>query len=313
MIRVAIFSLACLLLAATAQANVLTINNQTNQDIINILVKNPAREFYLRLDLLPYASDKVENPDCKASLRVDTGLEFWFFDNIDLARARQLTFCAEHPVCLQVQDASGIISHVTGKLEELIPNPGSKPVCELDSFHPDMAMTDVCQILPEELARDDNGALITGLGFASLPWAARFVPSGKLSSGGTPLLEHLELRRRLDPRDAKQVLEELFKQGYSLWQAEFPGREIDADGREISEAALNKAIDRFCANEKPLTHKNHAAGEKCAEASLLLAPKNMLPELENSDEPASDVQIFTLVLRPCTNVLLLDVAAYRKQ
>lgn len=306
---------AYLSLAVPAHAGALSIANHTDQEIINICIKNPAGEIFLRLDLLPLASDAVENPDCSGDLRADTGLELWDFGNIDLAAARQLDFCAGHPVCLIVESARGERRHIKGTITNLVQNGESAPLCELGSFRPAMPMQEVCSILPASSPRDDNGAVLASLGFAGMNWAARLIPENSGAAADKTLLKHLELRRKLNLDDLEKLLGGLFDEGYVAWQAEFPGRQYDFNGSRAAEdkPLLISQAQEFIRRQRGQSHKNHAGGERCAEASILLAPLAMLPALANSDEPESDVQIFTLTLRPCTDTLLVDVAAYRKQ
>lgn len=307
--------LAALLLASTALAGApLDIANKTNQEIINILAKAKASEFYFRLDLAPGASDEVENPGVKATLRADTGLEFWTFADVDLAGAKRLVFCPEHAICLVVEEKSGKSLHIDGKAQQLVPGAGAKPVCNLDRFHPAMPMKEVCDILPGQMPRDDNGALITGMGFGGLLWAARLVPAQNGPVTQNTLLEHLELRRPLTKADARAVTDALYAEGYVPWQAEFPGLDMEfADEATPAERKklLLANVERFLEAQAARGHRDHARQEKCEEASIIMAPAKMLPALENADEPTRDVQIFTIFLRPCARTLLLDVAAYR--
>ena len=52
-----------------------------------------------------------------------------------------------------------------------------------------------------------------------------------------------------------------------------------------------------------------AAGQ--GEATIMLAPAAMLPNLADADTPRQDVQLFTLTLRPASKNLIVDVAAYQ--
>lgn len=301
------------LLASPAFASTLTIRNLSDQGIINILAATPGREFFLRLDLLPGGSDSFENPACEANLRADTGLEFWSFRNVDLAAARQLVFCGRHPVCLAVEQTDGKERHINGVASSLVPRKGEKPVCSLDQFRPGMTMAEVCDLLADTMPRDDNGAILAGLGFAGLPWAGRLIPTDSGAMTPEARLRHLELRRPLNAADAERTVRFLVGQGYVPWQGEFPGKDIEfaeKPAKAAEELAL-AAIGDFL-KVPPGRHKNHAAGEKCAAASILFAPKADLPALANSDEPDRDIRIFTLALRPCAHTLLLDIAAYGK-
>lgn len=303
-----------LAVASAAQSAPLRIANETGQTILNILAQ-PAKKpgFFMRLDLLPGAGDEVDNPNCKASLRADTGLQFWTFPVIDLGKAKKLAFCADHSICLVYEAKDGKTMHIAGKATELTPQKHDRPVCQLDSFHPSMPMKDVCAILPGEMARDDNGALLTGIGFAGMTWAARLVPAQNGPITESSLLDHLELRRPLSAPDLIKLTDALCKKGYAPWQAEFPRLNLEFDpnaDKEKQKQLLLNAMQRFLANQSGISHK-HANGEKCEEASVIMAPAKMLPALEKAEEPKADVQIYTIYLRPCAKTLLLDVAAYR--
>lgn len=311
------FIAGAMLLVATscAQAASLQLANDTAQTIMNILVQPVKKhDFFMRLDLLPGARDEVENPDCKAKLRVDTGLQFWSFPDVDLGKARMLVFCPDHPVCLIYEGKDGKTTHIAGTTTELAPLKNARPVCQLDNFHPSMPMKDVCAILPGEMPRDDNGALLTGIGFAGMTWAGRLVPAQNGPVTKNSLLEHLELRRPLTSADLIKLTNALFSLGYVPWQAEFPRLNIEFDpkaDKERQKQILLSAMERFMTNQNATNHKNHNKGEKCDEASVILAPAKMLPALEKTEEPKADVQIFTIFIRPCAQTLLLDVAAYR--
>lgn len=306
--------------AVEAQAAPLAIENRTGQEIINILVSGAGREFYLRLDLLPAGRDAVENPDCTASLRLDTGLEFLRFADVPLAPAAKLVFEAGN--CLALAKDGAELARVPATVERLAPGQGDRPVCSLDRFRPAMTMAEVCEILPGAMPRDDNGALLAGLGFAGLTWAARLVPASSGATGDSSgpagpdsLLEHLALRRPLALADLAQLLAALGKQGYVPWQADFPGFEISlaAESAARSDAEIMRLAEAFIGQSAKAGHGNHAIGEKCAEASVIMAPADRLPELMQADQPQQDVQIYTIYLRPCTATLLLDLAAYRGQ
>lgn len=283
-------------------ASPLTLTNSTNQEIINILVRpQDGAPLFLRLDLSPGGSDQVDNPSCKASLRVDTGLEFWLYDQVDLAKAKKLTFCDRHELCLVIQDESGGDLHIAGKAENLVPAPGDRPVCGLESFHPLMPMKEVCELLSPDTPVDDNGSLLAGLGFAGLVWAARLAPAQNGPMTDATRLEHLELRRPLSREDLARTLSFLSSKGYVPWQAEFPANDMDftEDSVGKKEAALKAALDKFL---------NSAS---TGQAAIMLAPAGILPALDEGDAPRTDVQLFTLVLKPGINTLLVDVAAYQ--
>lgn len=298
-------------------AELLAIRNQTSQEIINILVRPQKEpEFFLRLDLAPGRVDKVNNPQCLASLRVDTGLRFLIFEHVNLKNAASLVFCGEHDACVIILNKdNGQVEHINGKTQNLVPARGEKPVCELSRFRPRMAMKDVCAILEPDTPVDDNGSLITGLGFGGLVWAGRLTPvqNGKAKADST--LEHLELRRPLSRENIGQVLQILFKQGYVPWQAEFPGLDVDfADMPKQDEASqkriLQEAIDTFMRNQKDGTAIRNMAYRQDDEARILMAPTAIIKSLANADSPNNDVQLFTIALQPRISTLLLDVAAY---
>ncbi len=280
-----------------AGKDLLRLENQSETDILNIRVTAGKKDFFLRLDLAPNDSDEVENPDLVANLRVDYGLFFLFYEKVPLPDAVALVFCSAHADCLSVDLKDGKSLHLQGKRQDLVPEENSRPVCELSRFTPGMTMADVCSILEKEAPKDDNGAVIAGLGFDGQLWAARLYP-GK---GG--LLEHLELRRPLEFADLKKLLESLWKNKYVPWQAELPG--LDVDFAEMSQKDtmaqwnfLDGALDNFLKDRK-------------GEATVMFAPAGSLPLLADSDAPARDVQLFTLTLRPKSNLMLLDVAAYK--
>ena len=307
--------------ASASSAPILEIRNQSSSEILNILVepeKGKEGKIFLRLDLAPGAAGKIENPDCRANLRVDTGVQFWLYENVNLAGARGLLFCQDYPGCLAIRGEDGQLVHEAVGLRDLIPPKGSRPVCELGSFHPLMPMRDVCALLDPDVPRDDNGSCLASLGFAGKLWAARLAPFQDGPITDNSLLEHMELRKALSRQDVDDVLSALAKKGYSPWQAEFPGKDMDfAEMKGVDAAGrmelLNKAVSEFLEHweaRKPSPQVNNEADEE-AEASILLAPADMLPALANADMPAQDVQLFTVVLKPLSSTLLLDVSAYK--
>lgn len=300
-----IFSLACV-----CNASPLKIINHTGHDLLNLLARSPGHEYFFRLDLDPDASAEVENPRCAATIRLDSGLHLYNFSELDLADIKALSFGPDAQ--LTITTNNGKSRQEKGHVHHLVPRPGDPPVCNLGTFHPAMPMKDVCAVLPGELPRDDNGAIMVGMGFADLIWAARLVPEP--SSPPVPtedtLLEHMELRTALAPGAVKKVIAHFFKEGYAPWQAELPGLDMEFDENASpasQEELLLATLLRFM--EKS-AHSSHAL-RKCDQASVIFAPRKMLPGLEMSEDPETDVEIFTLVIRPCTNILLVDVAAYR--
>lgn len=299
--------------AAPVCAGPLTIVNDTPWDIMNILATSSAggQRFYWRLDMPPRGNDVVDNPEARLSLRVDTGLALCSFPDVPLAHGRRIIFTTKPQVTIEYD--AGNTDSVPGACEPLLPQPGSQPVCNLDKFRPDMPMKDVCAILPEQMPRDDNGSLLTGLGFANMNWAARLVPAANAPVSENSLLDHLELRRPLEPETLSTLVNALFQKGYVPWQAEFPGIDMEFRTRDASERdvdVLLSAMNGFINAHSIRGHAEHALKEKCDEAHIIMAPAAMLPDLETADEPPADVQIYTIVLRPCTHMLLLDLAAY---
>ena len=298
--------------AAPTPAARLGISNQTRQDLLNIRFRSGPKVFFLRLDMAPGQRDEVENPGGVADMRVDTGLEFWVFPAVPVGEARRMTFCGDHTACMVLELLDGGSRHVNGEVRNLVPAPGSRPVCELSQFRPGMTMSDVCSLLHPDAPRDDNDAVLEGLGFAGQLWAARLIPGsgggdaddgGDARAVGHEYLEHLELRRPLEKQTLEQLLGTLYGQGLTPWQAEFPGLDMDFTempdlSAEKKREVLDEAVRRFLETGR-------------GEASFMLAPQSELPALADADAPRSDVQIFTLTLRPDSGTLLVDLAAYR--
>lgn len=287
----------------------ISIGNQTQQELLNIRLRSGLTIVFLRLDLAPGRRDEVENPGGVADMRVDTGLELWFFRQIPLDSTRRMTFCGDHGACLILEQTDGISRHVPGSVTALVPGPGSTPVCELARFRPGMTMSDVCSILSADAPRDDNDAILEGLGFAGMLWAARLIPGhdedgdGTQGAPGRERLEHLELRRPLDAADLNRLLDTLYAQGYTPWQAELPG--LDMDFAEMPGISGEQCRELLAGHLKRFLDAGHG------EASIMLAPAAELEALADADAPREDVQLFTISLRPDTRMLLVDVAAYR--
>lgn len=313
LIRVASIATASLLIVASpCFASPLKILNSSNSDILNIqAAPSDGREkFFMRLDLSPGASVEIDNPGREADLRVDTGLEFWTFKNINLGDAREIVLRQGDPAYMEIEESTGAKKRADCEAKKLVPQKGERPVCGLESFHPLMPMKDVCELLDPDTPVDDNGALLAGLGFAGMTWAARLAPARDESGRGETLLEHLELRRPFAGEDLSRLLAYLSKRGYAPWQAEFPGKDIDFDGDiKARENALMNAIRSFLANKKKEPRLNSSDEEP--EASVMLAPADLLPALNDGDSPATDVQLFTINIRPASGVLMVDVAAYK--
>lgn len=308
----------CLFLTVSVEAaeNTLEIRNSSERDILNIYAQPlKGSAFFMRLDLSPGAADTVANPAVTAALRVDTGLEFLFFDNVPLGDARELVFCGEHPACLEVAFADGSKEHMAARVENLVPREGEKPVCELERFVPDMPMSEVCAILPGDLPRDDNGSILTGLGFSGGLWAARLFPYQNENAGKDAILEHLELRQNLSKEAIGHLLKALYERGNIPWQAEFPGVNMDFSDRANENMAnaketLDEAIARFVASRKQPANSDNSADEE-DEARILVAPAEALPVLAAGGAPAADLQLFTITIRPASKTLMLDVSAWK--
>lgn len=305
--------LLLLLLPLPASGATLLIQNDTDCEIINILIQpKGGTPFFARLDLLPGDNGEIENPDCTAGLRIDTGLELWTFPEISLQAINKLTFSDSDGITLAAQGPESKNVRSEGIALHLAPAKGDRPVCHLSNLRPAMPMKEVCSFLPSDIAYDDNGALLTGLGFGGMTWASRLIPAQPGQATEASRLEHMELRRPLTRADLDELLKTLAKQRYMPWQAEFPGKDMDFAETSDSDAfaLLHKSIDDFLASAG--SHKKHSL-PACSQASIIMAPAERLAELNASDEPETDVQIFTIVLRPCTRTLLLDVAAYKGQ
>lgn len=295
------FFLVCALFPApqarAAEKASLRLENQGVTDLLNMLLDEKGREFFLRLDLAPKGSAEIENPAVPVNMRVDCGLFFVHFENVPLENATALVFGNGGPQNLVLDQKNGQSLKLAGRLEPLVPQPGSKPVCELSSFTPGMKMEDVCAIVPEKAPRDDNDAVLAGLGFAGLLWAARLYP------GKDGMLEHLELRRPLDAADLRRLTDFLWRGNYVPWQAELPGMDVDFAEMSQKEPAFQREfVESALANFLKDGH---------GEATIMFAPAGSLPLLADADSPPDDVQLFTLNLRPKSNLLLLDVAAYK--
>lgn len=297
--RIAFFCAAFFFFAASLEAagnDALRIENRGNTDILNILVTAEGKEFFLRLDLAPKDSEEIENPAMTASLRVDCGIYFVFFEKVPLKDAAALIFGEKDESSLGLVLKNGKSAQLQGTAEQLLAVPAAKPLRSLSDFSVGMKMTDARALLPSDAPRDDDDAVIAGLDFAGIPWAARLYP------GKDNTLERIDLRRPLDFADIRRVVEFLLSKKYVPWQAEFPGMDVDFAEMPDKDPAfqqdfLNSSLDKFWK-------------EKSGEATIMFAPKDSLPALANPDAPDSGAQLFTLFLRPQSNLLMLDVAAY---
>ena len=287
----------------------LTIANNTGEDLLNIHLQRGKVTQFMRLDMPPGGSEEIENPGGMVELRLDTGLALWTFSRVPLAQAVSLTF-GPQPDTLTLMMGKGDNRQFSARVRSLLPDENSGPVCALDQFRPGMYMKDVCALLDQSPPHDDNDAVLTSLGFAGMVWAARLLPgqaengkSGLFRSAGPDRLEHMELRRKLDAATLNKLLATLYAQGYAPWQAELPGLDMNFVEMPKSDSARHKEIlqqvlDYFMASGQ-------------GEATVMLAPSAMLPNLADADKPQSDVQLFTLTLRHSSKNLVVDVAAYQ--
>lgn len=300
-------ALGCLLLVLSAPLvraedtpASLHVRNHTHMELLSIRFSTTRVESFARLDLPPDGEDTLERPGGVQDLRLDFGLVLWNFPHIDLDRLQGITACREHDApCLLLHGSRGEETHCAGTVRSLLPADG-RPVCALTSFRPGMKMDDACALLEKNLLTDENGAVLTSLGFAGLVWAARLTPGqGPVRSA---VLEHLELRQTLTTDHLRALLSTLYAQGYSLWQAEFPGMdfnftEMTTFDEERRRQILQQGVELM-----------FSAGT--GEASIMLAPRALLPALLDAEDPKEDVQLFTVTLRPASSTLLVDIASY---
>lgn len=310
----ALACLFCFLTAAdTAMAqkepDILTVVNQSSRDLLNIRFQNKKEISFIRLDMSPGAQEDIENPGIATELRADTGLYLETFAKVPLNAVQRLIFCGEHSACLILEKSGHKPYHQQGQRLSLLPQDGDRPVCNLEQFSPGMSMRDVCALLSPDLPRDDNEALLTGLGFAGMTWAARLSPAHAETDSrqqpapdGQSLLGHLELRRPLEVKDLQKLFLHLYSQGYTPWQAELPGLDMDFTEMADMNAARHKSL-----LAQALRHFMEVAR---GEATVMLAPATMLPALADADTPQADVQLFTVTLRQASRILIVDVAAY---
>lgn len=288
--------------AEDADPPTLNVRNLTGQELLSIRFHAAGQESFARLDLPPSGEDALENPGGTQDVRLDMGFALWNFPGVKLETLAGIAACGAHaPGCLLLTRHNGREEHRQGEVWNLLPEPGSRPVCALTSFHTGMKMSDACDIVEKNAPRDENGAVLTSLGFAGLIWAARLTPGPGDQISAT--LEHLELRQVLKREHLRDLLQTLAEQGYCLWQAEFPG--MDFDFTEM--AAIDEAQRRAILEQG--VDLLFAAGS--GEATIMLAPKEQLPALRVADSPDQDVQLFTVTLHPTSQTLLVDIAAYR--
>lgn len=287
---------------ADVEPPTLSVRNLTTQELLSVRFSTARQENFARLDLPPSGEDALENPGGKQDIRLDMGFALWTFTGIALDDLTGIAACAEHKEsCLILVHRNGKTEHRQGTVWNLLPEPGSRPVCALTRFRTGMKMQDACAILEKDAPRDENGAVLTSLGFADLIWAARLTPGP--GDPDVASLEHLELRQVLTREHLHALLQTLYAQGYCLWQAEFPGMDVDfTEMASIDDAQRQRILEQGI-------ELMFAAGT--GEASIMLAPRSQVAALREADAPGEDVQLFTVSLYPASRTLLVDIAAYR--
>ena len=279
------------------------ISNRSRSDLVGVRFVQPQGVSLSKLDLAPGMEEELENPGGEAELRLDLGLELCTYRKVALDGLKTLTLCPDHRGCIVLKGEAGAPAHLAGECASLLPQPGETPVCALDKFRPGMTMRDACGLISAAYRADDS-AYVTSLGYAGLVWSARLYAGGSQAGGDatSERLEDIELRQTLTPEHLAAVRAELARQDFVPWQATLPGMEIDfADmgyaGPGDREALLKACLDLFLKSGK-------------GEASVMFAPRALLPELATADAPREDVYLFTLMLRRDSGTLLLDMAAY---
>lgn len=285
----------------------LSIANNSGEDVLSIGFQTGRTMQFVRLDLPPGGTDDMENPGGVVALRVDTGVALWLFKKVSLTHARSISLRMAGTPVLEISVLKGEPQRIEGVAQNLLPGPDDGPVCALDRFRPGMTMKDVCSLLTPNAPHDDNDAVLASLGFAGLVWAARLEPvqpdEGK-NAPAAAVLDHMELRRKLDAETLDKLFNTLYAQKYSPWQAELPG--LDINFTQMPSMDLDKQKDML----RQMLEYFLAAGK--GEASIMLAPTAMLPKLADADAPSSDVQLFTITLRPVSKNIVVDVAAYQE-
>jgi len=285
----------------------LSIANNSGEDVLSIGFQTGRTMQFVRLDLPPGGKDDMENPGGVVNLRVDTGMALWLFKKVPLAHARGISLRSAATPVLELSLLKGEPQRIEGEVQNLLPGPDAGPVCALDRFRPGMTMKDVCALLTPNPPRDDNDAVLTSLGFAGLVWAARLEPvqpDEDKSPKAAAVLDHMELRRKLDAETLEKLFNTLYAQKYSPWQAELPG--LDINFTQMPSMDLDKQKDML----RQMLEYFLSTGK--GEASIMLAPTDMLPKLADADAPSSDVQLFTITLRPVSKNIVVDVAAYQE-
>ena len=287
----------------------LTIRNQSAEELLSIRFTVGHQANYARLDLLPGGEDQLLNPGGSADLRMDMGLSLWDFSAIRLADLQSLTLCGEHRPCLLLRGLDGKTSHVTGRETSLLPADDARPVCALSKFRPGMKMQDACALLEKDPPRDDGGAVLTSLGFADMVWAARLTPYTPGDDDvevfpvqpGDEVLEHVELRQKLNDQRLNTLLSSLYAMSYRPWQAELPGLDMNFTEMPVADQKRQMEILHMALGML----MNAPRGDAC----IMMAPGDMLPDLI-SDTPRHDVQLFTITVRRPTATLIVDMTAY---
>ena len=289
------------------EPQILSIVNATGEDVLSMGFQTGKNVHFVRLDRPPGGKDDIENPGALTNLRVDTGLALWLFKDVPLNKAQKLTLRMGEKPTLELAAPKAEPQRLAGEVQSLLPGPDAGPVCTLERFRPGMPMKDVCALLSATPQRDDNDAVLASLGFAGMVWAARLEPAqpeGKPGNKAAQVLDHMELRRKLDKETLEKLMQSLYDQKYSPWQAELPGLDINFTQMPSMDLAkqkdmLHQVLEYFL-----------TAGK--GEATIMLAPTDILPKLADADAPSGDVQLFTITLRPASKNLVVDVAAYRE-
>lgn len=288
----------------------LHIVNASGEDVLGIVFQTGQGVRVFRFDMAPGDSETIDNPGGTADVRVDTGLTLWHFAAVPLEDSVRLTLHGVRPPVLELAKANVDTHRMVGEAQDLLPATNAKPACALQRFRPGMPVQEVCSILGTDTPRDDQGALLASLDFAGLVWAARLIstpPEGeKNRTAASPeVLTHLELRRRLDAATLKAVLHTLYARHYAPWQAELPGLDINFPRMPLESARRRELLDTLLT---PFL----AAGQ--GEATIMLAPADMLPKLAEADTPPSgDVHLFTVTARLKAHNLIVDVATYQEK
>ena len=96
--------------------------------------------------MAPGGSDEIENPGETADLRLDTGLALWTFSAVPVGQAASLAF-GPRPDQMTLTTSKGGSRQFSARMQSLLPDENSGPVCMLDQFRPGMSMKHVCALL----------------------------------------------------------------------------------------------------------------------------------------------------------------------